>query len=63
MKRYAEEPIVVKSTVTGKENEMVIPAEVKMSYPVAWEYKDGELVFTPDTRGSHRWSHMKAVEL
>ena len=63
MKRYAEEPVVVKSTVTGKENEMIIPAEVKMSYPVAWEYKDGELMFTPDTRGSHRWSHLKTVEL
>jgi len=31
MKAYAEEPLLIKSTVTGKVNEMIIPADMKIS--------------------------------
>jgi len=63
MKRYAEEPIMVTSTVTGKTNPLIIPAETKISYPTTWNIEQGKLQFIPDGRGLHRWSHMKVVEV
>ncbi|NJL53751.1 hypothetical protein HC928_00500 [bacterium] len=64
MKEYAEKPIMVRSTVTGKTNPMIIPAETKISYPTNWAIDDsGKLVFVEDGRGMHRWSHMRVVEV
>lgn len=63
MKQYVEEPIPVKSVVTGETHDMIIPAETKLSYATSWKYEDGKLVFYADKQGLHRWSHMEEVEI
>ena len=49
MKAYAEEPLMIKSTVTGKTSPMIIPADCKIS--------------SPDDYGIHRMSMMQDVEV
>ena len=49
MKAYAEEPMLIKSTVTGKVNEMIVPADMKISQPN--EY------------GQHLMSNMKDINI
>lgn len=49
MKGYAEEPLMIKSTMTGKVEPMIIPADCKMS--------------SPDEYGFHRMSMMQDVDI
>ena len=61
MKRYAEEPI----TQPHWRMPLIIPADVKISYPVAWEMNDeGKVKYYEDkANGSHRWGFFKTVEV
>lgn len=64
LKRYAESPIMVQDAWNKAAQPLIIPAELKMSYPVSLvKDKNGKEVWTEDKKGQHRWSHMKAVEL
>lgn len=49
MKKYAEEPITVIDAWGKTSDQIIIPAELKMS--------------VPDERGVHRWSNLKEVSL
>ncbi len=49
MKKYAEEPLMIKSTMTGKVSPLIIPADTKLSFA--------------DETGMHRMSNMKEVEI
>jgi DNA polymerase I - 3''-5'' exonuclease and polymerase domains len=59
MKKHAESPIMVQDVYKNKPEPLIVPAELKMSYPTLW---DGE-AFVEDPQGLHRWSHMREVHL
>jgi hypothetical protein len=49
LKEYAETPIMIQDAWMNKPQPLIIPAEIKMSFP--------------DETGLHRWSNLKEVEL
>jgi uracil-DNA glycosylase family 4 len=59
MKRHAEEPVMVQDVYKRKPEPLIVPAELKMSYPTLWDGKS----FVENVKGLHRWSHMKSVTL
>ena len=59
MKKHAEAPIMIQDVYKHKPEPLIVPAELKMSYPTSWDGK----AFVEDARGLHRWSHMKEVHL
>jgi uracil-DNA glycosylase family 4 len=59
MKRHAEAAIMIQDVYKNKPEPLIIPAELKMSYPTAWDGK----AFVEDPKGLHRWSHMREVHL
>jgi len=61
MKRHAEEPLMIQDVYKHKPEKLIIPAELKMSYPTVWD--NGKKQFVENPKGLHRWSHMKVVEL
>ena len=61
MKKYAESPIMVQDVYKHKPEPLIIPAELKTSYPSSWSKEKG--AFVEDPRGQHRWACMKSVEL
>jgi DNA polymerase len=65
MIKYAEKPIPIRNVFTNKVEELIIPAEAKMSYPVSYVLNDkGKWEYVEDTKkGVHRWSHLKKVKL
>jgi uracil-DNA glycosylase family 4 len=64
MCKYAEQPIPVRNVFTGKIDELIIPAEAKVSYPVSYVLNDkGKWEYVEDPKGVHRWSHLKKVKL
>jgi uracil-DNA glycosylase len=64
MVKYAEQPIPVRNVFTGRIDELIIPAEAKISYPVSYVLNDkGKWEYVEDPKGVHRWSHLKKVKL
>ena len=70
MRKYAEEPIIWPSIVTGEMCELIIPAEMKVtSKRTSWRMEEQEdsgtqkLVYFEDANGEYRWSHMDDVEV
>lgn len=65
MRKYAEEPIMVTSTMTKKIEPMIIPAECKMTTKrTKWRLDDdGKLEYYDDDRGQFRWSHLNKVDV
>ena len=65
MKKYAEEPIQIRNVFTNRVDELIIPAETKMSYPVSYVLNDkGKWEYVEDLKnGVHRWSHLQKVNL
>ena len=64
MVKYAETPIPIRNVFTGKVEQLIIPAEAKMSYPVSYVLDDkGKWDYKEDPKGIHRWSHLKKVDL
>jgi len=65
MKKYAEVPIMVKSTMTKKIEPMIVPAECKMTTtPTKWQLdENGKLVYYDDEGGQLRWSHLDKVDV
>lgn len=61
MKRHAEEPLTIQDVFKHKPEKLIIPAELKMSYPTSWDDKKRQFVENP--KGLHRWSHLKEVVL
>lgn len=61
MKRHAETPIMIQDVYKNKPEPLIIPAELKMSYPTSWDKT--KKAFVEDPKGLHRWSHMKEVKL
>jgi hypothetical protein len=61
MKKYAESPIMIQDAWHNKAEPLIIPADLKMSYPVSLDPKTGK--FVEDAKGMHRWSHLKSVTL
>jgi uracil-DNA glycosylase family 4 len=59
MKKHAETPIMIQDVYKNKPEPLIIPAELKMSYPTSWDGKR----FVEDPKGLHRWSHMQEVHL
>ena len=49
MKKYAEEPITIQNVYKDPPEQLIIPAECKISLP--------------DDKGVHRWSNLKEVEI
>lgn len=63
MKKYAEAPILIQDAWHRKHEPLIIPAELKMSYPSKAVFKRNRLDFVESTGGLHRWSHMHTVKL
>ena len=64
MCKYAEEPIPIRNIFTNRIEELIIPAEPKMSYPVSYVLDDkGKWDYKEDPKGAHRWSHLKKASL
>jgi hypothetical protein len=61
MKKYAESPIMIQDAWHNKAEPLVIPADLKISYPVSYD-KETEK-FKEDAKGRHRWSHLKSITL
>ena len=61
MKKYAEQPIMVQDAWNNPAIPVVIQAELKQSYPTVFD--SSKNAFVEDTKGLHRWSHMKDVTL
>ncbi len=61
LKKYAETPVMVSDAWHGKPEPVIIPADCKMSYPVMFDPKTKK--FIGDAKGTHRWSHLKPVEM
>ncbi len=59
LKKHAESPIMIQDVYKHKPEPLIIPAELKMSYPTSWDGK----AFVENPKGLHRWSHMKEVHL
>jgi hypothetical protein len=61
---YAEQPIPIMNIFTKRFENLIIPAEAKMSYPVSLKLQDnGKWEYLEDKMGVHRWSHLKKVKL
>ena len=64
MCKHAEEPINIRNVFTNRIEQLIIPAEPKMSYPVTRVLKDnGTWDYVEDAKGFHRWSHLRKVTL
>jgi uracil-DNA glycosylase len=65
MIKYAEEPISIRNVHTNRSENLIIPAEAKMSYPVSYVLNDkGKWEYVRDDKnGVHRWSHLEKVKL
>jgi len=64
MKKWAEEPIMIKDAWGRGPEPLSIGADLKLSYPtVAVIDKKGSLRFEEGKGGLHRWSHMKEIVL
>lgn len=64
MRKHAETPLLITSVHGGSPEELIIPAEIKVSYPTkAVVDSKGKLTFEKDPKGMHRWSHMEKVKL
>ena len=64
MVKYAEEPIPIRNVFTNRTEQLIIPAEAKMSYPVSYVLNDmGKWEYKEDPNGVHRWSHLMKVKL
>jgi DNA polymerase I-like protein with 3'-5' exonuclease and polymerase domains len=65
MVKYAEEPISIRNVHTNRAEELIIPAEAKISYPVSYVLNDkGKWEYVRDDKnGVHRWSHLEKVKL
>lgn len=61
MKRYAESPIMIQDAWHNKAEPLIIPADTKISYPVALDATTGKFVENP--KGKHRWSHLKSIDI
>ena len=61
MKKYAESPLMIQDVYKNKPEPLIIPAELKTSYPSSWDKEKG--TFVEDPRGQHRWACLKSVEL
>ena len=65
MKKYAEQPIMVTSTMTRETEPMIIPAECKMTTQrTKWKLDEQKnLVYYDDEQGEFRWSRLDVVEV
>jgi uracil-DNA glycosylase family 4 len=64
MVKYAEEPIPIRNVFTNRIEQLIIPAEAKMSYPVSYVLNDkGKWEYKEDPKGVHRWSHLMKVKV
>ena len=64
LRKYAESPLLIQDVYRNKPEKLIIPAELKMSYPTRAEIqRDGSIKFIEDAKGLHRWSHMRNVQL
>lgn len=73
MKKYAEEPLTIQDIYKNKPEQLIIPAELKISTPTLWNPKakvdwQGKKMKQPgafvcDSHGLHRWAHMEVVHL
>jgi uracil-DNA glycosylase family 4 len=61
MKKHAESPIMVQDVYRHKPEPLIVPAELKISYPSTWDEKKG--AFVKDPRGLHRWACMEVIKL
>ena len=61
MKKHAEAPITIQDVYKNKPERLIVPAELKMSYPSVWDIKKSQ--FVEDAKGLHRWACMKPVVL
>jgi hypothetical protein len=61
MKKHAESPITIQDVYKHKPEQLIVPADLKMSYPTIWDVK--KEVFVEDAKGLHRWACMKSVVL
>jgi uracil-DNA glycosylase family 4 len=61
MKKHAESPLTIQDVYKNKPEKLIVPAELKMSYPTVWDVKKAQ--FVEDAKGLHRWACMKAVVL
>lgn len=61
MKEYAEEPI----TQSNWKMPLIIPADLKISYPVSWHTADDGTIdyYEDEENGLHRWGAMKELAL
>lgn len=61
MKEHAEEPLYIHG------NELIIPADLKVSQPIGWDYDETTHKITylgrEDGNGKHRWAGMKKIKL
>ena len=74
MRKHAETPLLITNVFGTKTEELIIPAEIKVSIPMAHRIggrgeKDkkgnsieGKLLFEAAPNGLHRWSHMEKVK-
>ena len=64
MVHYAETPIPIKNVFTNRIDQLIIPAEAKVSYPVSLQTdENGKIEYREDPKGVHRWSHLKKLKL
>ena len=61
MKKHAETPITIQDVYLHPPEKLIIPAELKQSYPTSWDRQSKK--FVEDQKGYHRWSHLKEVHL
>jgi len=61
MKKHAESPITIQDVYLHPPEKLIIPAELKQSYPTSWDRQSKK--FVEDQKGYHRWSHLKEVHL
>jgi hypothetical protein len=62
MKRHAETPLRITNVYGTKTEELIIPAEIKVSYPTIVDRKAETLKFIETPHGLHRWSHMNKIK-
>jgi DNA polymerase I-like protein with 3'-5' exonuclease and polymerase domains len=65
MVKWAQTPIPIKNVFTNRIEQLIIPAEAKMSYPVSLKLQDnGKWEYVEDQEnGVHRWSNLRKVKL
>jgi hypothetical protein len=61
MKKHAETPLMIQDVYLHAPEKLIIPAELKQSYPTSWDSKTKK--FVDDPKGLHRWSHLKEIHL